>query len=65
MAPSGTGKTTLLNVLGCLMKASSGSYIFEDQDVATLNDDHLSEIRNKRSGLFSNIQSSGKNKRAR
>ena len=51
MAPSGTGKTTLLNVLGCLMKASSGSYIFEDQDVATLNDDHLSEIRNKKIGF--------------
>jgi len=51
MAPSGTGKTTLLNVLGCLMKASSGSYIFEDQDIETLNDDQLSEIRNKKIGF--------------
>jgi len=51
MAPSGTGKTTLLNVLGCLMKPSSGSYIFEGQDVKTLNDDQLSEIRNKKIGF--------------
>jgi putative ABC transport system ATP-binding protein len=51
MAPSGTGKTTLLNILGCLMKASSGSYLFEDQDIETLNDDQLSEIRNKKIGF--------------
>jgi len=51
MAPSGTGKTTLLNVLGCLMKATSGSYLFEKQDVETLNDDQLSEIRNKKIGF--------------
>jgi putative ABC transport system ATP-binding protein len=51
MAPSGTGKTTLLNVLGCLMKATSGSYLFEGQDIETLNDDQLSEIRNKKIGF--------------
>jgi len=51
MAPSGTGKTTLLNVLGCLMKASSGSYLFEGHDIETLNDDQLSEIRNKKIGF--------------
>ncbi len=51
MAPSGTGKTTLLNVLGCLMKASGGSYLFEGQDIETLNDDQLSEIRNKKVGF--------------
>jgi len=51
MAPSGTGKTTLLNVLGCLMKASSGSYLFEGVDIETLNDDQLSGIRNKKIGF--------------
>jgi len=51
MAPSGTGKTTLLNVLGCLMKATSGSYLFEERDIETLNDDQLSEIRNKKIGF--------------
>jgi putative ABC transport system ATP-binding protein len=51
MAPSGTGKTTLLNILGCLMRASSGSYLFEGIDIETLNDDNLSEIRNKEIGF--------------
>jgi putative ABC transport system ATP-binding protein len=51
MAPSGTGKTTLLNILGCLMKASSGSYLFEGHDIETLNDDQLSGIRNKKIGF--------------
>jgi putative ABC transport system ATP-binding protein len=51
MAPSGTGKTTLLNILGCLMKVSSGSYLFEGIDIETLNDDNLSEIRNKEIGF--------------
>ena len=51
MATSGTGKTTLLNILGCLMKASSGSYMFEGRDIETLNDDQLSEIRNKKMGF--------------
>jgi len=51
MAPSGTGKTTLLNILGCLMKATSGSYLFEERDIETLNDDQLSEIRNKKIGF--------------
>jgi len=51
MAPSGTGKTTLLNILGCLLKASRGSYLFGEQDVETLNDDQLSEIRNKKIGF--------------
>jgi putative ABC transport system ATP-binding protein len=51
MAPSGTGKTTLLNILGCLMKVSSGSYLFEGIDIEILNDDNLSEIRNKEMGF--------------
>jgi len=51
MAPSGTGKTTLLNILGCLMKTSSGSYFFEGIDIESLNDDQLSDIRNKKIGF--------------
>jgi putative ABC transport system ATP-binding protein len=51
MAASGTGKTTLLNVLGCLLKATSGSYLLEGTDIETLNDDRLSEIRNRKIGF--------------
>ncbi len=45
MGPSGSGKSTLLNLIGCLDKPSGGKYIIGDQDVATLDDDHLSTIR--------------------
>ncbi len=51
MAPSGTGKTTLLNILGCLMKSSGGSYLFEGRDIETMDDDQLSGIRNKKIGF--------------
>ncbi len=51
MGPSGNGKTTLMNILGCMLKPTSGSYLFEGTDVESLNDDQLSEFRNKRIGF--------------
>ncbi len=51
MGPSGCGKSTLLNVLGCLDKPTEGKYILGDQDVSTLEDDALSEIRGARIGF--------------
>jgi len=51
MGASGSGKTTLMNILGCILKASSGSYKLEGADIETLNDDQLSEIRNKKIGF--------------
>ena len=47
MGPSGSGKSTLLNLLGCLDRR----YLLGDQDVATLNDDQLSEVRAGRIGF--------------
>lgn len=56
MGPSGSGKSTLMNILGCLDAPTSGSYMFEEQDIALLNDDELSEIRNKKIGfVFQNF----------
>jgi putative ABC transport system ATP-binding protein len=52
MGPSGSGKTTLLNILGCLDTPSSGSYIIENKDISSLNDDMLSEIRSKKIGFI-------------
>jgi putative ABC transport system ATP-binding protein len=48
---SGSGKSTLLSILGALDVPTSGSYVLDDQEVATLNDDALAEVRNKRIGF--------------
>ena len=45
MGPSGSGKSTMMNVLGCLDRLTTGHYILEGQDVSTLDDDSLSELR--------------------
>lgn len=51
MGPSGSGKSTLLNLLGCLDRPTAGSYFLGDDDVAQMDDDLLSEIRNTRIGF--------------
>ncbi|MBW7939088.1 MAG: ATP-binding cassette domain-containing protein, partial [Candidatus Omnitrophica bacterium] len=52
MGPSGSGKSTFLNLLGCLDKPTSGQYILGEDDVSTLSDNDLSEIRCKRIGFI-------------
>lgn len=52
MGPSGSGKSTLLNMLGCLDRPTSGSFFLGDDDVATMSDDQLSEIRASRIGFI-------------
>ena len=47
MGASGTGKSTLMNILGALDKPSDGRYLLDGVDVAALNDDELSELRNR------------------
>lgn len=47
MGASGTGKSTLMNILGALDKPSNGRYLLDGVDVAALNDDALSELRNR------------------
>ena len=51
MGPSGSGKSTLLNLLGCLDRPTAGQYLLGDHDVATLDDDQLSEVRASRIGF--------------
>jgi putative ABC transport system ATP-binding protein len=56
MGPSGSGKSTLLNIIGCLDTPSSGSYFFEEKNVAGLSLDQLSTIRNRKIGfVFQNF----------
>ena len=51
MGPSGSGKSTLMNILGCLDTATSGTYELNGQDVSSMTDDELAEIRNKEIGF--------------
>ena len=49
---SGSGKSTFMNMLGCLDVPTSGSYYLNGSDVAHLSDDELSEIRNREIGFI-------------
>ena len=51
MGPSGSGKSTLMNMLGCLDTPTSGKYEFNGQNVATMADDDLADIRNREIGF--------------
>jgi len=46
MGPSGSGKSTLMNILGCLDTPTSGSYVLNGQNVSTMPDDALADVRN-------------------
>jgi putative ABC transport system ATP-binding protein len=48
---SGSGKSSLLNVLGCLDRPDAGRYLLEGKDVALLDDESTSAIRNRRIGF--------------
>ncbi|SQC70107.1 Macrolide export ATP-binding/permease protein MacB [Listeria fleischmannii subsp. fleischmannii] len=52
VGPSGSGKSTLMNMIGCLDVPDSGSYQLDGVDVYRLNDNKLSEIRNKKIGFI-------------
>ncbi|MYD43787.1 MAG: ABC transporter ATP-binding protein [Gammaproteobacteria bacterium] len=51
MGPSGSGKSTLMNILGCLDRPDSGDYRLLNRQVAALDDESLSSIRNSHLGF--------------
>ncbi len=51
MGTSGSGKSTMLNILGCLDKPTSGNYLLDGVSVADLNKNQLAELRNNKLGF--------------
>ncbi|QNN21663.1 ABC transporter ATP-binding protein [Planctomycetales bacterium ZRK34] len=52
MGASGSGKSTMLNLLGCLDRPSEGRLLIEGRDTAKLNDNELSDLRLRRLGFI-------------
>ncbi|MBZ5555124.1 MAG: ABC transporter ATP-binding protein [Acidobacteriia bacterium] len=51
MGASGSGKSTFMNIVGCLDRPSEGKYYLETVDASTLTKDELADIRNKKIGF--------------
>lgn len=51
LGASGSGKSTMMHLIGLLEKPSSGKIFFDDTDVSKLNDDQISRLRNEYVGF--------------
>src|SRR5512137_1687938 len=51
MGVSGSGKSTMLNILGCLDQPTNGEYFLDGADVKTMNRDELAKLRNQKLGF--------------
>ena len=51
MGASGSGKSTMMNILGCLDRPTGGRYLLEGIDVSQLHREQLADIRNQKIGF--------------
>ena len=51
MGPSGCGKSTLMNIIGLLDRPTSGAYLLNGREAASMNDDEVSAVRNANIGF--------------
>src|SRR5437016_14605122 len=51
MGESGSGKSTMMNVIGCLDRPTSEHYFLDDVEVSALNRDELADLRNQKIGF--------------
>ena len=52
MGASGSGKSTVMNIIGCLDRSTRGQYLLDGTDVSRLNRDALADIRNQKIGFI-------------
>ena len=61
MGASGSGKSTFMNILGCLDRPTQGKYFLEEKDVSGMSRDELAQIRNQKIGfVFQNFNLLGR-----
>src|SRR5580658_6833637 len=51
MGASGSGKSTMMNILGCLDRPTKGRYLLDGTDVSRLNRNQLADVRNQKLGF--------------
>ena len=52
MGPSGSGKSTLMHIIGCLDRPTSGTVIIDGENISTVSDNELAQIRGRKIGFI-------------